>query len=99
MDDAPRTSWERVQEILHQLVPLSASQRTPLLEDFGVGDSDLRGQIERLLDTYDTTLRAIAAGFPELLSQAHSALRTFSDGQIVAERFRIVRLLGHGGMG
>jgi eukaryotic-like serine/threonine-protein kinase len=95
------TGWNRIKDILEQLQPLDPAQRSALLRDVYAVDTDLRRRIEQLLERYDSAL-GFFAQFPDLLtdsSEERGSTRTFSDGTLVAERFRILRLLGRGGMG
>ena len=101
MDPESDTRWERIEEIFARAHGLDHAARAALLDDACAGDAELRAQVEQLLDNYQSALNLFAQ-FPDLLvkvSNIRSAARTFADGELVSERFRIVRLLGQGGMG
>lgn len=101
MDRESDTRWERIKAILEKLQGLDPDERTPLLDEMCAGHPGLRAQVEHLLDNYESALKFFER-FPDLLlavSDRRNVTQTFADGEIVSERFRIVGLLGEGGMG
>ena len=101
MDHESDAGLERIKELFARLHGLDLAERAELLDAACVGDPQLRVQVQQLLDNYSSAVDFFAQ-FPELLlaaSDVRKTLRTFSDGEIVSERFRIVGLLGEGGMG
>lgn len=91
--------WERIQELFHEAADLAPGARTALLDRACAGDPELRAQVEALLDgdaagesLVDRDVSHVASA---LLPHAHSApLPTHVVGP-----YRLVRLLGEGGMG
>ncbi len=88
--------WERVKDLYASLVELPTSQRTPWLEQHCPDDDVVRREVERLLAYQSghqvSELAADIVGLRPRLGQ-------FALGDLVAERFRIERFLGEGGMG
>jgi len=84
--------WERVRTLFHATVDLAPADRAPLLDD--CGDPNLRAEVERLLGQHDA-----AAGF---LEQSVWDLVDTADAKwehVLIGPYRVVRQLGHGGMG
>lgn len=99
MEKDTRINRERIQDILGELSELDVAERLEMLDHASAGDEEFRAQMKRLLDNYDSALQ-FSRQFPHLLltsSAQNSPL--FSDGEIVASRFRICRLRGQGGIG
>jgi eukaryotic-like serine/threonine-protein kinase len=99
--DESDARWKRLTEIFTQLRGLEPAERARLLDEACAGDNELRAQVEHLLDGYSAALKFFAhpSNLPLIASDPNIPQRTFSDGDTVAERFRIIRLLGAGGMG
>src|SRR5262245_24762245 len=91
----------RIKEVLQKLLALDPSQRAALIDEAVEGDLALRAQIEQLLDEYDRALEFVSRfPTPFLIADGRApSSRMFADGDIVAERFHILGLLGAGGMG
>ena len=91
--------WERIQELFHEAADLAPGARAALLDRACAGDPELRAQVEALLDgdaagesLVDRNVSHVASA---LLPHAHAApLPTHVVGP-----YRLVRLLGEGGMG
>jgi serine/threonine protein kinase/Flp pilus assembly protein TadD/TolB-like protein len=101
MDEESDTRWERIKAILAKLHGVDPDDQALLLDEMCGGDPELRAHVEQLLENYSSALKFFAR-FPDLVSAAsdpRSVTRTFSDGQVVSNRFRITGLLGQGGMG
>ncbi|HVG54771.1 MAG TPA: protein kinase [Vicinamibacterales bacterium] len=90
-----------INQIIGRLCDLNGAERSTLLDEVAEGDPALRAQIEQLLGNYDSALKFFEQ-FPDLLQAITTdqvPSQTFSEGDLVASRFRIRRLLGHGGVG
>src|SRR5262245_41472891 len=100
MDNNADSRLQLITAILEKVGGLQHAQRTALLDEACEGDPNLRAQVADLLHTYDSALETVGQ-FPDLLHVAsgQAPARMFSEGEIVGDRFRIVRLLGQGGMG
>lgn len=91
-------SWERAKEIFEAAADLDPAARESYLLDACASDSALLAEVKDLLDFHDR-----AGSFLQDSSKTHSSPRSsspvFSPGDFVAKRFRIMRLIGEGGMG
>src|SRR5262245_52517311 len=100
MDTNANSRWQRIKAFLEKVNGLDYAQRTALLDEACEDEPNLRVQVTDLLRAYDSALASFAQD-PELLPAAseQAPAQMFSEGEIVGGRFRIVRLLGQGGMG
>src|SRR5690606_24881503 len=90
MTDERRKTVARLFDLALDLAP---AERTALLARECRGDAALRAEVEALLAA-DTG--AAAAALEDLTPQRSVELQP---GELVADRYRVVRLLGEGGMG
>ena len=80
--------WQRVKSIFNSAVELDTAGRREYLDEACEGDAELRQQVEKLLDSYES-------GFMEVEGDDRDTLKA---GQTIG-RYEIERLLGSGGMG
>jgi eukaryotic-like serine/threonine-protein kinase len=90
--------WEHVKDLLHRALPLDPEQRAHFLKDACSSDDELRAEVESLL-LADEGIQSSFMQSPLLADELSGAVGTLEPGQIFAQRFRLVRRLGEGGMG
>jgi len=95
--------WERAKGLFHELLETDPADRPALLDSSCGGDGQLRSEVERLLAHHasasgflEPPVRGAAGNLDALLAWQPTV---FSAGQMVNDRFRIVRFIGKGGMG
>jgi eukaryotic-like serine/threonine-protein kinase len=93
----PRARWQQIQSLFEQLVDVHGADRAAQLDESCGGDADLRLSVESLLDLdrsrEDPLLNAIGAAAESLLEDHRDRLIGTRVGS-----YRIVSILGHGGM-
>jgi len=88
--------WERLQDLFHEALPLDPDGRAVLISRECGGDDVLRAELERLLDASDR-----AGGFirnPAIVLPGEPEPDLPVEGRRVGV-YRLVKPLGHGGMG
>jgi len=94
--------WEQVKAVFDEAYRLDALDRPAYLEEICLGDAELRTEVERLLqydiDTVDFVPAPIHRA-ADMVRRLPDGVITLSPGEIIAGRFRVLRLLGRGGMG
>lgn len=85
--------WEEIKRIFEAALNVPEEERPAFVNDLTEADTCLRQTVLELLRAH-----AEAETTGGLRSHALAAA-VFSEGQLVADRFRILRLLGRGGMG
>jgi hypothetical protein len=89
--------WERVKQVYEATLGIESAKRTAFLDSACQSDSEVRVEVERLFVEIPSSF----LGEP-LLPQANLLpLRnaTFSDGDLISGRYKILRFLAKGGMG
>ena len=88
--------WRKIEHLYHSALVLEGRHRAAFLEEACVGDDPLRGEVESLLAPSEETERFLEA--PALEVAARALAGSYSHPAAIG-RYRIVRLLGEGGMG
>jgi serine/threonine protein kinase len=95
--------WERLQNVVDAAFDLPSSERSAYLDRLCAGDSELRQQAQDLIDSHEQA----GSFFEEAIgAQAKAALKRPTAARINAAglpefigRYRVIRLMGEGGMG
>jgi eukaryotic-like serine/threonine-protein kinase len=94
-------NWEAVKELFEAALEEDPARRSLFLKE-RCPDASLRAEVERLLAEYDQAgafLSTPALGNLAFDAEDLTPLQRLSEGQLLAGRFRIVRLIAGGGMG
>jgi serine/threonine protein kinase/tetratricopeptide (TPR) repeat protein len=93
----PRTRWQRIQSLFDEVVDIPPEERANRLADSCGSDVDLKRSVESLLasdeKTADPLLNAVSEAAESLLGEHQDRLIGTRVGH-----YRIVSVLGHGGM-
>ncbi len=96
-------TWERVKDLLHRAMQLEPEERSRFLGEACASDDSLRAEVESLLAAGEELRSSFLASTPaRRLGQAADEIASgavLTEGQIVADRFQLIRKLGEGGMG
>jgi eukaryotic-like serine/threonine-protein kinase len=95
--------WGRLKEFLHGAMQIEPAQRGAYLNEVCAGDAALRVELESLLIANEQIPSAFMespplAGETGRDDEAMDAA-ALESGQVFAQRFRLIRMLGEGGMG
>ena len=90
--------WRQVQDLFHAAADLPAESRASFLDSAVNGDADLRAAVERMLAA-DAGTSDLLDAFPAALADDDSDVDTFHPEGTRIGVYRIVRMLGRGGMG
>ena len=85
------TRWQQIRDIFDSAMDVPNAERSSFLGKACPNDVDLRTEVERLLHENDT------AG--DFLNQPVINTASLSEGELLANRYRISKLIGRGGMG
>jgi serine/threonine protein kinase/tetratricopeptide (TPR) repeat protein len=96
-------NWQRVKELLDQAIGLAPEQRAKFLVEVCGSDGALRAELESLLSAGDGMsvefLRSPQSGEFGRETLGIDSAGVLAAGQLFADRFKLIRRLGEGGMG
>src|SRR5437868_11088633 len=88
----------RVYRLFHAVLELPVSDRPAFLDQECDGNSELKEQLQRMIEYADRSGGLLSAN-PLEPYPARETRRVFEPGQLVSDRYRIERFLNLGGMG
>lgn len=91
--------WQRLKPLFHAAMERDPNTRAGFAAELCGTDTELKEQLLRLLDANAKGIGPIDRPAVDPVRLAEAAAIRFHPGQILLDRFRIVRLLGKGGMG
>ncbi len=91
--------WQRLKPLYEAALERPAEERPQFAKEACRDDDELRQGLEALLVASDDGPGTLDAPLVGLRDHFPKRQRSFSDGDLIMGRFRIVRLLGFGGMG
>src|SRR5438132_14432260 len=94
----PDQHWENLKDIFHAAVALAPNERAAHLEQACGGDASLRAAVESLLKSHEETNNFVDAPAYQAAAEMLVDGVDLKAGKNIAH-YRIVRLLGEGGMG
>ncbi|HEY6392912.1 MAG TPA: serine/threonine-protein kinase, partial [Bryobacteraceae bacterium] len=89
--------WQQIKALFAAAIDLPADERASFLRENCGNDNELNSEVRKLLFNADH-----AAGFLDdaaFASQTAASTPVFAPGDLVAQRFKVTRLIGRGGMG
>src|SRR5438552_12990436 len=94
----PDQYWEDLKEIFHAALALPPRERSAYLEKASDGDASLRAAVEALLKSHEETNNFVDSPAYQAAAEMLADGREFGTGRLV-DHYRIISLLGEGGMG
>ena len=92
--------WQRLKPLFYEALERSAQERTAFISEASGGDSELKSNLQKLVDAAAESTASDLDGPIATISDFFPGTPTrFRAGETVLGRFRIVRLIGRGGMG
>ena len=89
--------WQHIKSLFNECLELPLDRREPFLDELSLAD-DVRREIVKLLHNFDSAGESFLDS-PEVLRVSIPQPNLVSLGAILADRFRVLRFLGRGGMG
>jgi serine/threonine protein kinase len=91
--------WQQIEKLYHSVLEVEESQRIVFLEEACAGDEELRREVESLLRSEPTAERFIEETVLEIAAQGMAETRSQSRVERQIGSYKILSLLGMGGMG
>jgi eukaryotic-like serine/threonine-protein kinase len=91
--------WDLLTDIFAGALELAPDDRAAYLEQRCRHDAALRAEIERLLHEHHRLGNFIENSVFSHLEEQATSLAGFNAGDVLADRFRVIRSIGYGGMG
>ncbi len=98
MQDNTKSAWERLEELFHDALSQSPSERSLFLTSACAGDTELRRKVEKLILAAETSQNIIEDVVSGEAATYMNAPEAWNPGERIGV-YEIVRQLGHGGMG
>ena len=98
MQDNTKNAWERLEELFHDALSQSPSERSLFLTSACAGDTQLRRRVEKLILAAETSQNIIEDVVSGEAATYMNAPEAWNPGERIGV-YEIVRQLGHGGMG
>lgn len=99
MNHISTARWEKTKQILEEALHLVPEQRPAYLDSACANDSQLRSEIQSLIDSHEEAgSQFLAAGAPEILELTPESLAGSLANRVFGN-YRLVREIGRGGMG
>jgi len=91
--------WQRLKPLYQEAMELPKENRPGFLAQACENDAALRGHLERLLERSEDDTEALDAPFVPFSTLLPPQEEHLPEGRVLLGRFKIVRILGFGGMG
>jgi hypothetical protein len=91
--------WQRLKPLFHEAMELPNGERSRFIAEACGNDDELREELAALLKAKDEPTSRGDAPIVNLEGLFAKPSKTFSPGELVLGRFKIVRAIGSGGMG
>ena len=91
--------WERLKQLYSSALEMRVEERPQFVAQKCRGDHDLKHELDALLKANDEPTDTLDAPLLNLNDLYPAGKQALHEGDVLLRRFRIVRLLGSGGMG
>jgi len=91
--------WQRLKPLFHAALDRSPAERAEFIEDACAHDPELKLHLNALVRAEEQDTESFDGPFINLPKLLNDGTIRFQPGQVVLDRFRVVRLIGRGGMG